>query len=508
LDSMKYRFPYRDQNIRLGWDHYLNKTDVFGILVTGYQGTSNPGRSSQTEIFPLEGVVSDSTRYSDNSNNRRSKGGNLNINYKTVLDSAKRQEISMDADAGLFHYENANLLSIVLKDKRLEPLTPVQELIQAGKTRTQIYSYKADYAQKLYNGTFESGIKASHVKVDNNFRSESGLSGKAYQDNGSNDFCIKKRCWRRYVSSKQTWRKLTLQAGLRAEQTFTHGNSVTLDSVVDRSYLNLFPNLSAGYKMKNSSLSASYTRRIGRPIYSYLNPFVIIESAYSAFRGNPYLLPSFTDNYRLGLNLLNNQLSFSLTYSTSKDVITDLAVQNDQTKITSRLKANLSKGQNSGFNFGYTNKFFKIWEVNYSGTLRYSRYSFDYTGALVQVKQFTGQAYMDNQLTLPKNWWIDIYTFASTKVTYGNSITLPMTTTAVSGGTKVLKGKGTLSLSINDIFFTGIQRSQTNYGNVHFDNRSQYDSRNFRLNFTYRFGNAKLDVRNRTSGSADEQRRN
>ncbi len=508
LDSMKYRSPYRDQNIRLGWDSYLNKTDVFGLLITGYQSHNEPVRNSQTGIFTLAGATLDSTRYSDIDNNRNSKGINVNLNFKTVLDSAKRREISMDADAGLFYYDNANLLSIVLKNQQAQPLSPVQELAQSGRTQTLIYSYKADYAQKLYKGNLESGIKASHVSVDNNFLSKSGLSGKPYQDNGSNDFLYKETVLAAFVSSKQNWKSLTIQTGLRAEQTFTNGNSLTLDSVVDRHYLNLFPNLSAGYKMKNSSLSASYSRRIGRPIYSYLNPFVIIESAYSAFRGNPYLLPSFTDNYRLGLNLLNNQLNFSLTYSTSKDVITDLALLNDQTKITSRLKANLSKGQNSGFNFGYTNKFFKIWEINYSGTLRYSRYRFDYAGAPVQVKQFTGQAYMDNQLMLPQNWWLDIYTFASTKVTYGNSITLPMTTTAVSGGTKVLKGKGTLSLSINDIFFTGIQRSQTNYGNVNFDNRSQYDSRNFRLNFTYRFGNAKVNVRDRTSGSADEQRRN
>jgi len=508
LDSMKYRSPYRDQNIRLGWDHYLNKTDVIGVLITGYQGRNKPDRKSQTGISTFEEIVPDSTRYSDNSNNRSSKGVNLNINYKTILDSAKRQEISMDADAGLFHYDNANLLSIVLEDKQAQPLSPVQELVQSGKAQTQIYSYKADYAQKLYSGTLESGIKASHVIVDNNFRSESGISGNTYRDNGSNDFLYKETVLAAFVSSKQTWHKLTLQVGLRAEQTFTRGNSVTLDSVVDRRYLNLFPNLSAGYKMRNSSLSASYSRRIGRPTYSYLNPFVIIESAYSAFRGNPYLLPSFTDNYRLGINLLNNKLSFSLTYSTSKDVITDLALLNDQTKIISRLKANLSKGQNSGFNLGYNSKLFNIWGINYSGGLRYSLYRFEYAGAPVQITQFTGQAYLDNQLTLPKNWWIDIYTFASTRVTYGNSITLPMTTTAVSGGTKVLNGKGSLSLSINDIFFSGIQRSQTNYGNVHFDNRSQYDSRNVRLNFTYSFGNAKLKLRDRTSGSADEQRRN
>jgi len=414
----------------------------------------------------------------------------------------------MDADAGLFYYDNTNFLNISLQEKQALPPSNLQELIQSGKAQTQIFSYKADYTQKLHYGNLDGGVKTSYVIVNNNFKSESSVAGNGYQNNGSNDFVYKETVLATYINSKQTWQKLTLQVGVRAELTFNHSNSVTLDSVVDRNYLNLFPNLSMGYKLKNNSLSASYTRRIGRPVYSYLNPFVIIESAYSAFRGNPYLLPSFTDNYRLGFNFFNNKLSFSLTYSASKDVIADLALLNDQTKITTRLKANLSEGQSSGFNFGYNYRFFKMLEINYSGTLRYSRYNFNYAGAPVQVAQFTGQAYINNQLTLPQNWWLNIYTFASTKVTYGNNITLPMTTTAVSGGTKILNGKGTLSLSINDVFFTGIQRSKTNYGNIQFDNRSQYDSRNVRLNFTYNFGNTKINVRDRTSGSTDEQRRN
>ncbi|MEO3402930.1 TonB-dependent receptor [Mucilaginibacter sp. CAU 1740] len=507
-DSMRYRSPYRDQNMRLGWDHYLNKTDVLGLLVTGYQSSSEPSRNSETGILALAAPGPDSTRYSDNRNSRSSKGLNLNINYKLRLDSARQQEINMDGDAGIFDYQTFNLLGLRLEDSGQQLLFPQQRIVQSGNTQTHIYSYKADYTQKLHNGNLEGGIKAGHVNVANRFFSESGSLGNTLRDNGSNDFLYEETVLAAYISTKQTWNKLTVQLGLRAEHTTTQGTSVTLANVSDQRYLNLFPNLVAGYKLSSSSLSASYSRRIGRPTYSYLNPFVIVESAYTVFQGNPNLRPALTDNYRLGINMLNNKLSFSLTYSESKDVITDLALVDDQTKITSRLKANLSTGRNSGFNFGYNNRFFNRLDINYSGTLRYSRYHFDYAGSPVTVTQFTGQAYLDNQLELPNNWWLNVYTFASTRVTYGNNITLPMTTTSLSGGTKLLKNKATLSLSLNDVFFTGIQRSRTDYGNVHFDNRSQYDSRNIRLNFTYNFGSADFDVRKRSSGSADEQRRN
>ncbi len=310
-----------------------------------------------------------------------------------------------------------------------------------------------------------------------------------------------------YVSTKQTFAKFTIQLGLRAEQTYTNGNSVTVDSIVKRNYLNLFPNVVAGYKLKNSSFSLSYSRRIGRPPYNYLNPFFINNSAYAANQGNPYLKPSFTDNYRLGYNIAS-KFNFSVTYSNVKDVITDLKLVNDQTKVTTNIKANLANNKNEGFNAGYTDKFFNFLDISYSLGLAYNQYKFDYNNASADIKQLTSYASLDNRFNLPKSWWADVFFYGQTKVTYGNYINLPFSTTSLSGGRKVLNGKGNLSVSFNDIFFTAITRSEAHYGNVDYDLKSKYDSRSVRLNFTYNFGNSKVDVRKRNSGSAEEQRRN
>jgi len=77
----------------------------------------------------------------------------------------------------------------------------------------------------------------------------------------------------------------------------------------------------------------------------------------------------------------------------------------------------------------------------------------------------------------------------------------------LSLGKKIFQGKGSFNLNINDIFYTGITRSEANYGNIVYNLKSKYDSRNVRLNFSYRFGNSKIDVRRRSVGSEEEQRR-
>jgi len=505
LDSNIYNAPSHGQNMRLGWDHYINKKDIIGLLINGYSNYSKANMVTQTGLYRIDNSVRDSSRYSNNISPRTSKGVNLNVNYKAVIDSDRQQEITMDLDAGIFSYRNENSISMILKNNQSEALSPLQQRYQDGSTLSHIYSYKGDYTSKFYKGTLETGVKASYVKVDNEFVSESSIDNGTPKDNGSNDFIYKETLLAGYISSKQTFSKLTVQAGLRGEHTFTYGNLIDLNSVVKRSYFNLFPNLVIGYKLKNSSFSASYSRRIGRPPYNYLNPFLVTRSAYSVSQGNPYLVPSFTNSYRLSYNLMN-KFSVSTGYSTVLNVITDLRSVDDLTKITINTKSNLSNNKNASFNLGYYDKLFELLNISYSGGISQSKFQFNYGQAAVQVKQLTSYVTLDNKVEL-KDWWIDLFFYGQTKATYGYQINLPFCMTNISGGRKILNGKGNLSLQANDVFFTGITRSEANYGNVNYDLKSKYDSRRFRLSFSYNFGNSKIAVRNRNSGSADEQRR-
>lgn len=499
--------PYHSQNLRLGLDQYLTKNDILGFLFTGYINSNKSSVNTLTGIYQLAGSTQDSTRFSDNYSPRTSKGGNFNINLKLLLDSATQKEITMDADAGLFKFENDNTLNTILRGNNSVSLFPVQIIDQQSNTLSKIFSYKADYSQKLAKGTLEAGFKGSYVNINNRFISVGGIINQALIDNGSNDFIYKEGVIASYLSVKQVWNKLTVQAGLRGEQTITDGNSVTLDSLVKRRYFNLFPNLTLGYKFKNSSLSAAYARRIARPAYNYLNPFTTIRSAYYISQGNPYLRPSFTDSYRLGYNFLS-KYSFTVSYASGKNVISDLKYVNDTTKVTTNIKQNLSRFKNIDLYFTYYNKLFKVLTLSYAVGLSRSKYQFSYDNQAIDVSQTTGYTSLDNRLALPKSWWLSVFFYGQTKVTYGNQINRPFSTTGISGGKDILKGKGTLSVSANDIFFTGITRSYASYGNVNYELRSQYDSRNFKLTFNYNFGSTTVKIRRRTSGSAEEQKRN
>jgi len=504
LDSSIYRSNYLNHNIRMGFDRTMNGNDSFGLLLTGNYGVRKPGFSANTQTISLSDQDHIAQTLSDNPSRVLNQGLNLNFSYRHVIDAEKKKEFTLDADAGLFGYENKseNDITELSDDHEMNKM-----YLQNGKTTSQIYSVKGDYSQKIKIGTIESGVKISHVRLGNEFLSQFVLDDQQPLDYGSNEFLYRETILAAYGSSRVALGKFTLQLGLRAEQTFTSGNSLTLNNQINRKYLNLFPNLSTGIKLKKSMISFSYGRRIGRPSYSELNPFEIVTSAFSTRTGNPYLNPSYTQNFRLSYTY-NNKFSISTSYATTRDVITDFQTRANENETTKILKANISDYKNIGLSVSYNTTLFKFWQLNYSLGASNSDYEFEYNEDSQRIKQTTGYLSLGNSFQIDKTMYMEIFFYGQARVTYGTYINLPFSTTAISAGKKILKDKGNLALSVNDIFFTGITRSLRKYGNIDYQVRSQYDSRNIRLNFSYRFGNTKLDLRKRNSGSEEEQRRN
>ncbi|MDQ0964862.1 hypothetical protein QFZ20_000265 [Flavobacterium sp. W4I14] len=504
-DSSTYRSRYKSNNIRLGFDHSLNKTDVLGVLITGSHNSRNPNYLSDTETYEINQSKPTAFTLSNNLNTTTGRGINVNLNYKHVIDVKNQQEISFDTDAGIFDYHNQNTNNISIIN--FLNASENQAYSQNGLTKSEIYSFKGDYTKKLSKGLFETGFKLSNVKIENNFISLFGSDTQQARDMGSNDFLYRETILAAYANQKFALGKLSMLLGLRGEQTFTNGNSITLNKEVETQYFDLFPNATVGLKLENSSISLNYSKRIGRPLYNELNPFIMVATAFTTRSGNPNLSPSYTDNLRLAFTLKSN-FAIATSYAYAKNVITDLRTRDAQTQVTNSFKTNLSSYRNVGVNASYSNKLFKILQLNYGLGISNSNYDFLYNAASENINQTTGYLSLGNNIEISPTLWAELFFYGQSRVTYGNNVNLPFSTTSLSFGKKVFQGKGSLNLNINDIFYTGITRSEANYGNIVYDLKSKYDSRNVRLNFSYRFGNSKIEIKKRSAGSEEEQRRN
>ena len=163
-----------------------------------------------------------------------------------------------------------------------------------------IYSAKVDFSRPFSEQQkFEMGAKASRVVSDND--------SKFYFNNGSlqldplrtNHFNYQENIYAAYLNfSGPLSKKITLQAGLRAEQTDSKGESFTTGQVTDRSYLSFFPSVFVQHKVNpDYDINYSYSRRLQRPNYGNLNPFIFYRDPYTYSQGNPYLRPQFAHSF-------------------------------------------------------------------------------------------------------------------------------------------------------------------------------------------------------------------
>ena len=113
---------------------------------------------------------------------------------------------------------------------------------------------------------------------------------------------------------------ITFKSGIRFENTQTLVTDQNGNSLVDRNYGNFFPSIYMGYKLNdNNNLNLSFSKRINRPAFTDLAPFVLFFDLDSGVQGNTSLQPSFTDNFQIDYRY--KSISISAQYANEKDVM-------------------------------------------------------------------------------------------------------------------------------------------------------------------------------------------
>ncbi len=170
-----------------------------------------------------------------------------------------------------------------------------------------------DYFAALKNKhQIEAGVKytlRSHVADSKDELWDYTNSIWTTDNSNVNDLDYKQHIFAAYASYGHKFTRLTLKAGTRLEYTLNRGlsKSASGDLAFDNSNFNIVPYFNAAWKVdEKNTLSLSYTRRLGRPSVSYLNPYIFEESPYSRMRGNPDLRTVVSD-------------ALTLTYRTSGD---------------------------------------------------------------------------------------------------------------------------------------------------------------------------------------------
>ncbi|MGX5819776.1 TonB-dependent receptor domain-containing protein [Chitinophaga lutea] len=500
---------FLSRGFKAGIDYYLSPNHTIGAMANGYSNAFWRYTYSSTSIRRQDALTPDSSLESGISGNNRFRGTSYNLNYKFKIDTLG-SELTMDADYAHYYNRMHTYVMDSMVDAKNGAVLQRNAMRTLPYTNINIYSVKTDFVKALTKSIkMEAGAKASFVNTGNNMALDSLYDGAFVPVPAQYDeFQYKERVLAGYVNYKQQWKKVDLVLGLRLEQTHSDGNSLSTGSRIKRDYLDYFPNFSADYKFTDDhKVGLTYSKRINRPGYGMLNPFMFFLDKYTYFQGNPFLAPEYIHNAELNY-VFKQKYIFALAYSHLTDSFDEWLIYNEKTKGTISTNRNLGTQRTYALNMTLPFEVTKWWNSSNNVSTYYNIYNIRDTSTRFNNSNFVYGFNSTNTFTLPKDYKIELSGWYESPNVFGIWRGEPMWMVNAGVQKSVLKKKGTLKVNVNDIFANTRFRGTAEYGNVYLYVNNRWSNRTINLSFSYRFGNSKVEAaRERKSGSEEESRR-
>jgi len=316
------------------------------------------------------------------------------------------------------------------------------------------------------------------------------------------------RCTVGYINVSQQLGKFNLQTGLRGEYTLMKSEQKTTGEKNDTAYFNLFPTFFVNWQASQKhTLGFSYSHRLSRPGYSLLNPFEIAIDAYSFTRGNPNLKPSYTHNVQLS-HTFAQSLMTRIAYNHTTDLFMQSPIEDAETERYGLTYINFGKMQNVYAMVNYRKTSFKIWTVNLTVQGGYAVSTSDEASGEFVNKGGSVYAQLNNHITITPTLSAELTGWYASKTRFAHFVKQPNGNFSIGLRQQLLKNKMTLSLTVNDIFYTQIEKVHAQYENVNYSAAFQSDSRYASLTLRYNFGSTTVRAaRNKQTGIEDEASR-
>ena len=496
-------------NSKAGLDFYATNKTTLGIVLSGYTNPRYVDGLNTSLLKNGSGSI-DSVLFALNNEENEYNNFGTNINLRHVIDSTKK-EITADFDYRTYTQSTNQLFTNNYLDANMTKRRNSSLLRGDLPSDIKIYSGRIDYSMPLKKGgKFETGVKSSYVTTDNNalYENNNG-SGFEVDYEKTNHFIYKENINAAYVNFNKQYKKFGLQTGLRIENTIADGhqfgNAQRPDSAFKRNYTNIFPTIYLSYNLnKNNNINLNFGRRIDRPSYQDLNPFYYFLDEYTYKVGNTLLKPQFTNSVEFS-HTYKGFLTTTLNYSKTTDVFADVL---DQAKPKTFLReTNIATRENLGFAVSANFPVNKIWSANIYGNVVNNKYYGNVNTAVLDVNATMFMMNVSNQFKFKKGWSAELSGFYRSKGIEGQMIANSIWSLTSAVQKQVLKTKGTLKLSVSDIFFSQKFTGSVRYQDIDVKIAGLNDTRRASLTFTYRFGKPiQNQPRKKTNGLDEETR--
>jgi hypothetical protein len=357
------------------------------------------------------------------------------------------------------------------------------------------YTYQTDYKKKWKGVTVETGVKSSLLYFKNQSNYQRELNGKNIKDDfRTSQYTFKEQINAGYLQGSKTWGAVVLKVGTRVEQTIMQGNQrIPSDTSFSLNRTDAFPYVFlsrklfkiSGYEMRGYLV---YRKTISRPSYEFLNPFPRYIDPFLYESGNPTLRPQFTSNYEANISVDDKPI-FAFGVNETKDIFTNVLYQSPtNNQVAYRTYDNLGKSRET---------YFRGIAVIPPG-----KAYFAVVGAQLNHNVYNG-IYEEKPIVFDKATWT-FFTFQSLKLDKLSTFTINgfwrtngqqqfyeldnFGQLNSSLNRQFLNKKLTVTLSMNDIFFTNKNTFTLRQGSIYAVGFRENDTRRFGINIRYNFG--------------------
>ncbi|MFK7925435.1 MAG: outer membrane beta-barrel family protein, partial [Bacteroidia bacterium] len=278
-------------------------------------------------------------------------------------------------------------------------------------------------------------------------------------------------------------------------------------------YINLFPTAGITYSpSQKHSYRLNYSRRIDRPRYQDLNPFINQLDQLTFQRGNPFLRPQFTNSLQATYTY-QYRYSASLSYSLTDDFFTQLTdTLNGQASFITQ--ENLATRQVISANISAPLPITKWWSTYTNLSVNNTQNKGDFnqegeTGKEINISRTTFNAFQQHTFTLPKGISLELSGFYNSPSIWGaNYLTRQFWAVNAGAQMRLFDNRAVVKVSVSDLFNSMQWQGTQEFGGLYFDASGGWESRQFKVNLTYNFGNEQVKAsRRRKTGLQDESNR-
>lgn len=508
---------------KTGVDFFLNKKSTFGIVVNGNVAASDIFTDGPMKIIYRPTNTVSKLLLATGDNETKRSNVNFNMNYRYAVTGGS--ELNIDADYGFFNLRTHQYQPNDYYDGTTNIKLNSNIYRTVSPTDIDIFAVKADYEQNYKKGRLGYGGKIGVVNTDNDFARWNIFNNntEVYDKDASNRFRYNENINAGYVNFNKGYKGFFIQAGLRVENTSSNGrttglkdianhqvpntppNYVALDTTVKRNYTDFFPSGAITFnKNPMKQFGFTFSRRIDRPVYQDLNPFEFKINDYTYMKGNTQLRPQYTNSVGFTYTY-KYRLNSVLNYSHVKDIFAQIPdTLGSKSFLT---KKNLATQDIVSLNISYP--FQKKWYsffANLGGN--YSMYKANFGGGNrnINLNVAAVSFFMQNSFNLGKGYKAELSGFYNSPTVYQGTIRA-RAIYSVDGGIQktILKGMGNIKASVSDMFKIMRFKGYIDFAGQHTDVLAHWESRQFKLNFSYRFGNSQVKAARQRKEAIEEE---